>query len=319
MPSSAEIAPPRPAPAGLAGVTAAELEAADRAARHWSFTPGTDPTADPQVAMIARLMLETFNPYKPAVIDWPVLDDAARARLVALPIWDIAVQTEGRARLRILSFARTIQDKLLREAFELMAFEEGRHKEVLSHLVAAYGIQLDPEPEYVEPKDPEWGFLVTGFSECIDSFFAFGLFALARRSGFFPPELVETFEPVIQEEGRHILFFVNWLAWYKRRQPLWRRPWLFLKILGVWSYLIRERIGLAKDVSAGEKENANFTVEGASAVGEDIDTAELMALCLSENDRRLSGYDPRLRPPSTVPFLVRLALPVLRWQARRGR
>ena len=296
------------------------IEAADHAARHWrSETPSSAPLGpDEQVTMLARMLLDTFNPYRPAVLDWPVLDDETRTRLTSLPIWDIAVQTEGRARLRILSYARLVTHPVLREAFELMAFEEGRHKEVLSHLVAAYGIKLEPEPEYVEPKDPEWGFLVTGYSECIDSFFAFGLFELARRSGFFPPELVETFEPVIQEEGRHILFFVNWVAWHKRTMPLWRRPWFLLKTIGVWSYLIRERIGLAKDVSAGEKENANFTVEGASAVGGEVDPAELMAICLAENDRRLSGYDPRLRPPRIVPALVRLVLPVLRWVSARA-
>ena len=60
-------------------------------------------------------------------------------------------------------------------------------------------------------------------------------------------------------------------------------------------------------MSAGDKENANFTMEGAEALGGEIDTAVLMDICLAENDRRLDGYDPRLLRPTTVPRLVRLA------------
>ncbi len=232
----------------------ATIAAAERAARNWSYAePGEiRPGSARHLAMFSRVMLDTFNPYRPAVIPWPTLDDEARARLISLPIWNIAVQTEGRARLRVLSYSRTIEDDTLRDAFELMGFEEGRHKEVLAHLVAAYGIALEPEPEYVAPRDPEWAFMVTGYSECIDSFFAFGLFELARRSGYFPQALVETFEPVIQEEARHILFFTNWIAWHKANMPLWRRPWFLLKTLGVWSFLIRERIGLARDIGGEE-------------------------------------------------------------------
>ena len=256
--------------------------------------------------LFCRTLLDTFNPYKPAVIDWPKLESEARDRLVELPIWDIAVQTEGRARLNVASYAAVTKDPLLRKAIELNAFEEGRHKHVLSNLVAAYGIKLAPEPEYVVRGDPEWAFMVTGYSECIDSFFAFGLFESAKRSGFFPAELVETFEPVIHEEARHILFFVNWAAWHRRNMPFWRRPWFELKVLAVWLFLVWERIGIARDVGSGVQDN-NFTVTGAKSVGADIDAAELMDICLAENARRMAPYDRRLLRPFAVPALVKLA------------
>jgi hypothetical protein len=202
------------------------ISAADEAARLWRETaPGpVRPGSDRHKSMFCRMLLDTFNPYKPAVIDWPKLDEEARQRLISLPIWDIAVQTEGKAKLRVLTYGEQIDDPLLRQAIDLNGFEEGRHKEVLANMVEAYGIKLAPEPPYLRPRDAEWAFMVTGYSECIDSFFAFGLFELAKRSGFFPPELVDTFEPVMQEEGRHILFFVNWVAWHRRNLPWWRRP-----------------------------------------------------------------------------------------------
>src|SRR5712671_1544009 len=229
--------------------------------------------SDAHKSLFCRTLLDTFNPYKPAVIDWPKLDAEAQNRLISLPIWDIAVQTEGRARLNVASYAAVTPDPLLKKAIELNAFEEGRHKHVLSNLVAAYGIALAPEPEYVVRGDPEWAFMVTGYSECIDSFFAFGLFAVARQSRFFPPELIDTFEPIMQEEARHILFFVNWVAWHRRNLAWWRRPWFCCKVAAVWAFLIGERIGLARSAGATKDETPqdnNFTLHGSKAVA-DID------------------------------------------------
>lgn len=255
--------------------------------------------------LFCKTLLDSFNPYRPAVIDWPKLDDATKARITALPIWDIAVQTENRAGLNVCTYAELVGDPLLRKAVELNGFEERRHRYVLSNLVEAYGITLAPEPAYPAPKDPEWAFMVTGYSECIDSFFAFGLFETAKQSGFFPAELVDTFEPVVHEEGRHILFFVNWVAWYRRNMKLWRRPWFELKVLAVWAFLVYERIGIASDVSNGQQDN-NFTVNGASQLGGDeIDIFKLMDTCLAENDRRLGVWDKRLKRPRFVPFMIR--------------
>jgi len=189
-------------------------------------------------ALFCNALLETHDPYKPSIIDWPKLDEATRGRIVSLPIWDIAVQTEEKAGWNVRAYGQTVADPLLKAAVDMDAFEEHRHKVVLANMVEAYGIELDPEPAYKRPKDPEWAFLVTGYSECVDSFFGFGLFDIAKNSGFFPPALVDTLEPVMREEGRHILFFVNWVAWWRKNMPLWRRPWFELKVIAVWLFLI---------------------------------------------------------------------------------
>jgi hypothetical protein len=264
-------------------------------------------------------LLETHDPYEPSIIDWPALNEETRARITSLPIWDIAVQTEGRAGRNVKTYGERNCTGLLRKAVEMNAFEESRHKQVLANMVTFYGITLQPEPEYVVPRDAEWAFMVTGYSECIDSFFGFGLFELAKSSGFFPQELVDTFEPVMREEGRHILFFVNWVAWWRRNMPWWRRPGFELKVLAVWLFLIWERIGTARAVeSHGNAADNNFTVSGSKQLGVAIDFKQLARICLKENDRRLAPYDERLIRPAFVPMMIRLALRFMKDAPSRG-
>jgi hypothetical protein len=298
-------------------LNAAEVRAADRAARTWEggecgpIVLGSEA----HKRAFCRMLLDTHNPYRPSIVDWPALDPEARDRLVSLPIWDIAMQTEGNASLRVLSYAKTVADPLLREAIEIDGFEETRHKQVLSNLVAAYGIRLAPEPEYLPPKHPEWSFLLAGFCECVDTFFAFGLFALAKRSGFFPPELVDTFEPVVQEEGRHIIFFVNWVAWHRRNLPLCQRVLFAAKIVSVWAFLVWERIGFARGLDGDDRaqpesirQGNNFVFTGSRAIGSgNVSAAAVIDICLSENVRRFAGYDPRLLRPRLMPRVMRLA------------
>jgi len=302
--------PPQPAP----DRDDARLAAADARMRHWRdpadgpLTPGSDRHGD----ATCRMFRDTFNPYRPAVLDWPVLEPAARDRIVALPIWDIAVRTEGKARLRMAAYAGTLREPGMRDALALNAWEEQRHKDVLARMVAAYGIELGPEPVQHPPRDPEWAYLVTGYSECIDSFFAFGLFELARRSGLFPAALVDTFEPVMQEECRHILLFANWAAWHRARLTFLRRIRFEAKVAATWAFLAWERIGLARAIDADDGPRAqdnNFTLHGAQSVADaDVGVRDLLALCLSENDRRFAGYDERLLRPRTVPRLARFVL-----------
>ena len=123
----------------------------------------------------------------------------------------------------------------------------------------------------------------------------------------------------MQEEARHILFFVNWVAWHRSNLAWWRRPWFALRILAVWAFLVWERIGIARGFDAEGAQmpqDNNFTLTGSKALGAvDLSAAGLIDVCLAENERRLRGYDARLIRPRTVPGLLRFARRFLRTRA----
>jgi hypothetical protein len=106
------------------------------------------------------------------------------------------------------------------------------------------------------------------------------------------------------------LFFVNWAAWHRRNLGLWRRCRFELKVLAVWAFLIRERIGIATGIDKSGQDN-NFTVTGAQHVGGEIRVAELFDICLAENERRMKNYDHRLNRPRVVPALAGMVRKVL--------
>ena len=130
---------------------------------------------------------------------------------------------------------------------------------------------------------PEWAFMRLGYSECFDAFFTFALFAIARDSGFFPAVLVEKFEPVMQEEARHILFFVNWEAYRQAQRPLWQRPY------HVWRGALGRVLQVWRRVQGalGARADKDFTMKGHQSMRMDITPRRFLELCLAENARRL--------------------------------
>jgi hypothetical protein len=257
--------------------------------------------------LFCHMLLDTFDPYKPAVIPWPRLDPDALLRLKSLPFWDIAVRTESETAMRMQLAADVAKDRLVHEALALNAMEEHRHKEVLSNMIRFYGIEIEPEPDYPVPDDPEWAYMQTGYGECIDSFFAFGLFRLAQQSGFFPAALVEVFEPIIQEEARHILFFVNWAAWSQANRPAWGRPPFAARRFYALTKRIVDRLAFARR----DDNNSSMTMKGHESIGIDLSPGAFLDLCLAENDGRMACYDDRLLRPQMVPRLVKTFKPLI--------
>ena len=258
--------------------------------------------------LLCSFFTETHDPYKPEEIRWPELPKDAVERLKALPIWEEAVRTEAYTARAVLAMGAAEKDPVLAKAISMQGYEEQRHAEVLAALTKAYGIPV-PEFRSDDPEDPSWAFMRIGYGECFDSFFAFGLFALARDSGFFPPALVEIFEPIMQEEGRHIIFHVNWVAYNQARLPYAGRPgYVFRRGLAMWLQAL-SRLKTAMRMK-GEVDQDNFTMNAHSQFG-DVSPRAFVELCLRENERRLAPYDSRLLRPQLVPSIARGVLATL--------
>ncbi len=259
--------------------------------------------------LLCSFFIDSHDPYKPSDLAWPELDEAAIAKLQALPIWNEALSTEAQTARAVLAMGEDEKDPVLSKAITLQGLEEQRHADVLRLLVDRYKLPVAPYTTE-RPEDPNWAFMRIGYGECFDSFFAFGLFALARDSGFFPPALVKLFEPIMAEEGRHIIFHVNWVAYNQAQLPYAGRPqYVFKRGLAMWLQVI-SRVKTALRVKGETDKQDNFTMNAHAQFG-DITPREFLELCLRENERRLAPYDPRLLRPQLVPSIARTVLATL--------
>ena len=200
-------------------------------------------------------------------------------------------------------------DPVLARAISLQGYEEGRHASVIALLTRHYGIDVAAFGEPEIPGNPTWAFLRTGYGECLDSFFAFGLFEIGRRAAFFPAGLTGVFDQIMQEEARHILFLVNWAADLRARRPLLLRP--AFDVRRAWNIAAQafDRVRGAFAMQ-GAKGQAGFTMKTHSELG-DLSLRAFLELCLTENARRLAPYDERLLRPAIAPGAARAVLKVL--------
>jgi hypothetical protein len=264
--------------------------------------------------LFCRHFITTHREFDPEKLPWPDLDTPALDRLRGLPFWEEAIATENEAGLKISAYAAQVRDPLLQEAVALQGAEELRHAALLSTLVARYDIPAATCPSAQLPADPERAFVDIGYGECIDSFFAFGLFEVARQSGFVPKPLLEVVEPILDEEARHIVFFVNWEAYQLCRRGSSWAPLRATRALRYYGRAVRRRVGAFRS-SDGE----GFTMSGSGSMTVDLTPNAFLHMCLRENDRRLSGVNHGLLRPQFVPTLSGLALRGLNLFSRRTR
>ncbi|MGA7261236.1 MAG: hypothetical protein WA709_26270 [Stellaceae bacterium] len=250
--------------------------------------------------------------FDPATLTWPDLDDLALERLRAIPFWEEVLYTERRAGAIVDAYARTIADPMVRDAVALQGFEEARHAELLREMIRRYGIAAEERP-LDEPLSPDLrrAFADFGYGECLDSFLGFGVFKIARRSGFLPERLFEIFDMLMREETRHIVFFINWMAWEQAaRGAIAGR----LRGLNAALYYGRAIGRLLGTVRRGRRANdgRDFSATQASVFLEGFTLRGFVEECCVEHDRRMREFAPDLLQPRFLPRLAAIVLAGLR-------
>src|ERR1700754_4111799 len=163
--------------------------------------------------IFCRHFMQTYTAYDPETLPWPDLDAAALQRLKSVPFWEEVFYTERRAGAIVKAFTATITDPVLKEAVALQGLEETRHAQLIRVMIEKYGIDAAERPLEDVSDNVETRFKDFGFGECMDSSLVLGVFKIAMQSEFLPKEILKIFEPLMYEEPRHIVFFVNWMAY----------------------------------------------------------------------------------------------------------
>jgi hypothetical protein len=260
--------------------------------------------------LFCKTFLDTHKPFEPEDLPWPDLDISYVDLLRAFPFWSFARSMEQEADRMIATYAKTLDDPVIREAVELQGYEEGRHGRLLNYMLERYKIDVPAVPLSNLPVDRE-DFVVFGFSECTDSFVGFGGFALARAKQVFPKQLLDIFEQILFEEARHIVFFINWWRYEEELAGNTNRLGRTIKAL---KYHVRAIAHQAQGAQGAAVNTTpmDLTSGGSQTILEGVTPKSFLEVALAEERMMMSRLDRRLLRPRIVPFLASLAVLGLR-------
>ncbi|MBS0380993.1 MAG: ferritin-like domain-containing protein [Proteobacteria bacterium] len=267
-------------------------------------------------ALFCKQFMDTHQDYQPNTLPWPELGGEDLERLRGVPFWQEVYHTERRAGAIVDAYTPHVDDPVVHAALALQGFEERRHAELIRVMIERYGIDASAQPLEALPGDLETAFIDFGFGECLDSFLGFGAFKTARQSRFMPDQLFDIFDMLMFEETRHIVFFINYMAWREKQRGLGRVR-RAMKSLRFYRRAGHRLVGMVK---RGQQPNdgKDFAVTQASMFLEGFSFRRFVEDCYRENARRMSAFDPDLMQPRLLPSIADVALRGMRaWDAAR--
>lgn len=259
--------------------------------------------------LFCQSFINSYIEYEPEKLAWPDLDGLHLERLRSIPFWKEALETERKAGVMVSAFAETISDPLIKDVIALQGREEARHGRLIEFLINRYEIQLEEPPTpVINHNKIESAFTNFGFGECLDSFFAFGMFDVARQAKYLPEGFFTIFDPILDEEARHIVFFVNWVTYLQIQRGQGLAPQRGLHALWHYGAALAELFQMFGGGGGSEKnEEKAFTLTGAANFMDDLTAEMFFSTCLDANQRRMSRFEPELLQPLLMPRISQIA------------
>ncbi|MGH8117987.1 MAG: ferritin-like domain-containing protein [Rhodanobacteraceae bacterium] len=273
--------------------------------------------SDAHKALFCKQFMDTHLQYTPETLPWPTLDETELTRLRGVPFWQEVYHTERRAGAIVDAYTPCVPDPVVREAIALQALEEHRHADLIRVMIERYGLNAAAQPIEALSNDLETAFIDFGFGECLDSFLGFGAFKFARKSAFLPAGMFDIFETLMFEETRHIVFFINFMAWREKQRGLGR----VRRAVKSVRFYARAGKRLTGMVKRGQQPNdgKDFAVMQAGMFLEGFSFRGFLEGCYQENARRMQAFDPDLMQPRFLPAVAGLALRGMRaWDRARA-
>ncbi|UFP95575.1 hypothetical protein [Gloeobacter morelensis] len=259
--------------------------------------------------LFCRSIIDAHEEYNPEELPWPPLEKSALELLRSIPFWEEALYRERQAARIVNAYAEATNDPLVQKAIALQGVEEARHAKLLEVMMSYYDIKVQLRAVEPLPHNLEDAFMSLGYEECLDSFFAFGMYKLASEAQIFPTAIFSIFNRLIDEEARHNLYFINWAAYHQIHTGQGAEVIRSLRSLWYYGQAIGRLVG---GFSSGAANSPGFTAHGVSSLSLELTIETFIQTCIDQQERRMAPFDRRLLRPLFMPQLAGFASYVLR-------
>ncbi|MGF1600777.1 MAG: hypothetical protein ACFCU8_01950 [Thermosynechococcaceae cyanobacterium] len=245
-------------------------------------------------------------------IPWPQLTEQDLQRLREIPFWSKVLQQKRQMASIARKVALQTKPTKLKGAITLLAQETGRQVRLIERMMEFYQIPKVSIPTDDPPNALPPVLMDIAFDQYLDAYILWGWFALAREQQFLPEALLDVWEPILDEDARHSIFFANWTAGQRfsmsdnlrRLRTLWQHVGRFIGLFDRFGRHIEDAT-LPKTASTADIFMGQLTA------------ARLLQHCLDAHDQRLASVEPPLVKPQLAPELTQWLLRILQAWPRR--